>query len=163
MGYPPQTDQHSEHLLRGGRYASCVHAGGLACSQKCLYWTNIRRYWLFLHFQWDASVYRTCHIRKICFSRYFTRFQKILKKNDVCGWRPLPGFLRKFLDPPLITSIKIFPRGQDSNLCGETPFDFESNALTTRPPRLLIVSVGTGVPSSVAPPPSIWISCCWSY
>ena len=22
---------HSEHLLRGGRYASCVHAGGLPC------------------------------------------------------------------------------------------------------------------------------------
>ena len=32
--YPPspaRTDQHSEHLLRGGRYASCVHAGGLSC------------------------------------------------------------------------------------------------------------------------------------
>ena len=26
--YPPQ---HSEHLLRGGRYVSCVHAGGLSC------------------------------------------------------------------------------------------------------------------------------------
>ena len=30
-GVPPQTEQHSEHLLRGGRYASCVHAGGLSC------------------------------------------------------------------------------------------------------------------------------------
>ena len=33
MGYPPpcqETDQHSEHLLRGGQYASCVHAGGLS-------------------------------------------------------------------------------------------------------------------------------------
>ena len=33
---PPQTwdgvpPQHSEHLLRGGQYASCVHAGGLSC------------------------------------------------------------------------------------------------------------------------------------
>ena len=28
MGYPPH---HSEHWLRGGRYASCVHAGGLSC------------------------------------------------------------------------------------------------------------------------------------
>ena len=28
-------------------------------------------------------------------------------------------------------------RGQDSNLCGNIPFDFESNALTTRPPRHL--------------------------
>ena len=34
-----------------------------------------------------------------------------------------------------VKSIKMFRRGQDSNLCGETPFDFESNALTTRPPR----------------------------
>ena len=33
MGYPapPYTEQHSEHLLRGGRCASCVHAGGLSC------------------------------------------------------------------------------------------------------------------------------------
>ena len=34
QGYPPpiqETEQHSEHLLRGGRYASCVHAGGLSC------------------------------------------------------------------------------------------------------------------------------------
>ena len=29
MGYPSRG--HSEHLLRGGRYASCVHAGGLSC------------------------------------------------------------------------------------------------------------------------------------
>ena len=28
MGYPPL----DEHLLRGGQYASCVHAGGLSCS-----------------------------------------------------------------------------------------------------------------------------------
>ena len=26
-----ETDQQSEHLLRGGRCASCVHAGGLSC------------------------------------------------------------------------------------------------------------------------------------
>ena len=32
--------------------------------------------------------------------------------------------------------IKIFRSRQDSNLRGETPLDFESNALTTRP-RLL--------------------------
>ena len=33
MGYPPQgqeTEQHSEHLVYG-RYASCVHTGGLSC------------------------------------------------------------------------------------------------------------------------------------
>ena len=28
MGYPPH--QHSKHLLRGGWYSSCVHAGGLS-------------------------------------------------------------------------------------------------------------------------------------
>ena len=34
MGYPhppPPELGHNEHLLRGGRYASCVHAGGLSC------------------------------------------------------------------------------------------------------------------------------------
>ena len=29
-GYP-LLEQHSVYLLRGGRYASCVHAGGLSC------------------------------------------------------------------------------------------------------------------------------------
>ena len=29
--YPPPPEQHGVHLLRGGRYASCVHAGGLSC------------------------------------------------------------------------------------------------------------------------------------
>ena len=30
---PPnrKTEQHSEHLLRGGRYASCVYSEGLSC------------------------------------------------------------------------------------------------------------------------------------
>ena len=30
-GNPPLTNQHSELLLHGGQYASCVHAGGLSC------------------------------------------------------------------------------------------------------------------------------------
>ena len=30
-GYPPGTGQHMEYLISGGRYASCVHAGGLSC------------------------------------------------------------------------------------------------------------------------------------
>ena len=29
---PPGTEQLSEHLRRGGWYASCGHAGGLSCS-----------------------------------------------------------------------------------------------------------------------------------
>ena len=29
---PPNTEQHSEHLLRGGQCACCVHTGGLSCS-----------------------------------------------------------------------------------------------------------------------------------
>ena len=36
MGGTPQphqeTEQYSEHLLSGGWYSSCVHAGGLSCS-----------------------------------------------------------------------------------------------------------------------------------
>ena len=32
MGTPhPPLRQHSEYLLRGGRYTSCVHTGGLSC------------------------------------------------------------------------------------------------------------------------------------
>ena len=38
MGYPPW---HSEHLLRGGRYASCVHAGGLSCVLSW-FWCKIK-------------------------------------------------------------------------------------------------------------------------
>ena len=30
LPFPPYTEQHS-HLLHGGWYASCVHAGGLSC------------------------------------------------------------------------------------------------------------------------------------
>ena len=30
-GRGPLPEQHSVYLLRGGRYASCVHAGGLSC------------------------------------------------------------------------------------------------------------------------------------
>ena len=40
-GTPPQIDQHSEHLLRVGRYASCVHAGGLSC---CLFFSKTLPY-----------------------------------------------------------------------------------------------------------------------
>ena len=37
-GYPPppQQEQHSVYLLRGGRYVSCVHAGGLSCLILCV-------------------------------------------------------------------------------------------------------------------------------
>ena len=31
LGWGTPPPQHSEHLIRGGRYASCVHAGGLSC------------------------------------------------------------------------------------------------------------------------------------
>ena len=30
-GVPPRTGQHMEYFTSGGRYASCVHAGGLSC------------------------------------------------------------------------------------------------------------------------------------
>ena len=32
LGRGTQLGQHREYLLHGGRYASCVHAGGLSCS-----------------------------------------------------------------------------------------------------------------------------------
>ena len=32
---PLQPRQQREYLLCGGRYASCVHAGGLSCSLRC--------------------------------------------------------------------------------------------------------------------------------
>ena len=39
-GYPTlggtQLGQHREYLLHGGRYASCVHAGGLSCLEFVL-------------------------------------------------------------------------------------------------------------------------------
>ena len=39
-GYPgwggTQLGQHREYLLHGGRYASCVHAGGLFCLRMFL-------------------------------------------------------------------------------------------------------------------------------
>ena len=40
MGFPApcqETEQHSEHLLRGGRYVSCIHAGGLSCFTVCIH------------------------------------------------------------------------------------------------------------------------------
>ena len=50
-GYPgrggTQLGQHREYLLHGGRYASCVHAGGLSCSfyritlRKWMYWVYV--------------------------------------------------------------------------------------------------------------------------
>ena len=40
-GVPPPDLGHSEHLPRGGRYASCVHAGGLSC-YNCLRTNNQR-------------------------------------------------------------------------------------------------------------------------
>ena len=30
-GVPPRTVQHMEYLIRHGRYASCIHTGGLSC------------------------------------------------------------------------------------------------------------------------------------
>ena len=49
MGYPPDLGwgtptQHSEHLLRGGRNASCVHAGGLSCVLWCI-WILMTHFW----------------------------------------------------------------------------------------------------------------------
>ena len=40
-GVPP-TEQHGVYLLRGGRYASCVHAGGLSCFIYCFRGATMR-------------------------------------------------------------------------------------------------------------------------
>ena len=37
----PKTEQQSKYLIRGGRYASCVNAGGLSCFQIISYPNNI--------------------------------------------------------------------------------------------------------------------------
>ena len=39
-GGVPRSGQHREYLLHGGRYASCVHAGGLSC---CVWFQNSSR------------------------------------------------------------------------------------------------------------------------
>ena len=36
-GGSAKIEQHREYLLHGGRYASCVHAGGLSCFGVCLF------------------------------------------------------------------------------------------------------------------------------
>ena len=42
---PPPPQHSEEHLIRGGRYASCVHAGGLSCSILFL----SQMHWLFIY------------------------------------------------------------------------------------------------------------------
>ena len=59
---PPMTawgtspHQHSEHFLRGGRYASCVHTGGLSCYKNifpnCVLQMTIS-FKPFLHIEWS--------------------------------------------------------------------------------------------------------------
>ena len=39
-GGSAKIEQHREYLLHGGRYASCVHAGGLSCS-VCFCWRYV--------------------------------------------------------------------------------------------------------------------------
>ena len=39
-GGSAKIEQHREYLLHGGRYASCVHAGGLSCLMWIQYTTS---------------------------------------------------------------------------------------------------------------------------
>ena len=50
-GVPPrlQTGQQSEHLLRGGRYGSCVHAGQLSCLGRNMQVQNLLDRWYASH------------------------------------------------------------------------------------------------------------------
>ena len=58
---PHETEQHSEHLVRGGGCASCVHAGGLSCLRcMCLMRS------LLLH---DKKVGQIPSHAKVCFPR----------------------------------------------------------------------------------------------
>ena len=61
-----ETEQQSERFLRGGRYASCVHAGGLSC------------YWLFLSIE-QASATRTAQNHdNIWYKRVHSSFSLIV-------------------------------------------------------------------------------------
>ena len=66
-GYPPTWDgvppQHSEYLLRGGRYASCVHAGGLSCYQ--MYLRNTLKWGRIQHFSAQSCVQTKSNISTI--------------------------------------------------------------------------------------------------
>ena len=62
---PPrqETDQHSEDLLRGGQYASCIHAGGLSCFSFYFAITDpigIRCYHVMSYVQVDNSKILIC-------------------------------------------------------------------------------------------------------
>ena len=43
-------EQHSVYLLRGGRYASCVHAGGLSCFTDFTHLTETHSFHIGFHF-----------------------------------------------------------------------------------------------------------------
>ena len=38
----PRIEQQMEYLIRGGRYASCVHAGGLSCVKVCVHFAKAK-------------------------------------------------------------------------------------------------------------------------
>ena len=54
---PPGIGQHVEYLIRWGRYASCVHAGGLLCCNAIKQWNSV----VLLCGQMDRSMDRQIH------------------------------------------------------------------------------------------------------
>ena len=47
----PGTGLHMEYLISGGRYASCVHAGGLSCFLKILWYQIEKLYSILTYLQ----------------------------------------------------------------------------------------------------------------
>ena len=96
-GYPPppETDQHSEHLLRAGRYASCVHAGGLSC-YYFIFVTNgdtistaLDNQWLFLPHAY--AVRREGNVFKLSGGGERIPLARVLfwERDEGRGWVPL--------------------------------------------------------------------------
>ena len=93
-GYPPrggtQLGQHSEYLLHSGRYASCVHAGGLSCYYfNCFLWGPID---LPSFFKWKKdkkiAVLPTAEKAKyLCIGE-----QLFVDNYVVCGWKVVYNF-----------------------------------------------------------------------
>ncbi|EDO30708.1 predicted protein [Nematostella vectensis] len=71
---------------------------------------------------------------KILFFRFADFDQGLLKQNEP---------LRAGFEPARIFETKMKRCGQDSNLRGKIPLDFESNALTTRPPQPWVFKIAS--------------------
>ena len=96
------SEQHSEYLLHGGRYASRIHAGGLSCSVFIT--ADIRRKW-----QLMFLVYFSVH-KEGCPSDWFRiPFQSLVP----CPFWGHPS--HSFLVPSSFNGPRSFPSGYPSH------------------------------------------------